>query len=58
MNEDAHVRVRIRSISKHRFQLAETGARYRNHFDFIRTKKSIGQGGVDGYSMFIQISFI
>ena len=38
MNEDAHIRVLIGSVSKHCFQLVESGAWYRNRFDFIRTK--------------------
>lgn len=41
MNEDAHIHVLIGSISKHCFQLVESGARYRNCFDFIRTKKNL-----------------
>lgn len=38
MNEDAHTHVLTGSISKDCFELAQSGARYRNRFDFIRTK--------------------
>lgn len=53
MNEDAHKPILIRNTSKHCFQLVESGAKYRNDFDF--SEKSVGQGG--GYLLFISTSF-